>query len=346
MPEPTSQLDFLAELARYRALIAPALQAALPQREPRKHLYGLLDEHMQRSGKGLRPALCLATCTAFGGDERQALQPAAALELLHNAFLIHDDIEDGSEFRRDQPTMYLQHGVPLAINAGDALQALSLQLVRRSSLELGPRTTWRLSAEFDHMLLESLEGQALELGWIRDNRCDVAEQDYLEMTLKKTCWYSFIHPCRIGALIAQPDLTQLERFDRFGFLAGAAFQIQDDVLNLVGEQHSYGKEIGGDLWEGKRTLILAHLVKQLDARDRQRMESILSKPRSARLPREVAWLSTQIVRHGSLEYARAVAEQFASAASAEFERAFAEAPENAAKLFLRAFVNYLVARQV
>ncbi len=115
------------------------------------------------------------------------------------------------------------------------------------------------------MMQESLEGQAMELGWVRDNRCDVTDEDYLRMVLKKTCWYSFIHPCRIGALIATRDGVDLDRFNRFGCYLGTAFQIQDDLLNLTGDERRYGKEIGGDLLEGKRTLMLIHLLRQLDA---------------------------------------------------------------------------------
>ena len=122
--------------------------------------------------------------------------------MLHNAFLVHDDIEDESELRRGLPTMHAEHGVPIAVNAGDMLTALSVRILRDNLPRLGPPLTSRVYDEFEHMMQESLEGQAMELGWVRDNRCDVTDEDYLRMVLKKTCWYSFIHPCRIGALIA------------------------------------------------------------------------------------------------------------------------------------------------
>ena len=128
------------------------------------------------------------------------------------------------------------------------------------------------------MMQESLEGQAMELGWVRDNRCDVTDEDYLRMVLKKTCWYSFIHPCRIGALIATKDRVDLDRFNRFGCYLGTAFQIQDDLLNLTGDERRYGKEIGGDLLEGKRTLMLIHLLRQLDTCEAARVTAL---PRAA-----------------------------------------------------------------
>ena len=127
------------------------------------------------------------------------------------------------------------------------------------------------------MMQESLEGQAMELGWIRDNRCDLDDRDYLRMVLKKTCWYSFIQPCRIGALIATRDGLNLDRFNRFGYFLGAAFQIQDDLLNLTGDEDRYGKEIGGDLLEGKRTLMLLHLFRNVPDAAAQRLNGVLCR---------------------------------------------------------------------
>src|SRR5262249_30612017 len=235
-----------------------------------------------RTGKSVRPALCIATCRAFGGDASDALASATAIEMLHNAFLVHDDIEDDSELRRGLPTLHAEHGVPIAINAGDMLTALSVRILRENLPALGPALTDRVYDEFEHMMQESLEGQAMELGWVRDNRRDVTDEDYLRMVLKKTCWYSFIHPCRIGALIGTRDGVDLNRFNRFGSYLGTAFQIQDDLLNLKGDERRYGKEIGGDLLEGKRTLMLLHLLRQLDAREAARIRGYPGQPRAGR----------------------------------------------------------------
>lgn len=340
------KVDFSARLQPFRDLIAPYLREVAPDRQPQRYLYGLIDEHLARAGKGLRPALCIATCRMLGGNVDDVLPVAAALEMLHNAFLIHDDIEDGSEFRRDRPTMYQEQGIPLAVNVGDAMQALSIRLARQSAEKLGPAGAWRMLDEFDHMLIESLEGQALELGWVRDNNCGVKEDDYLLMTLKKTCWYSFIHPCRIGAMVARPDDPDLDRFDRFGYFLGVAFQIQDDVLNLVGEAKKYGKEIGGDLWEGKRTLILADVFAKADKFEAERLRSILSKSRATRVARDIEWIYALIRKYGSLEYARRIAQEFAAAAADEFDTAFAAAPESDDLSLIQDLIRYTVQRQV
>ncbi len=342
---PSAHLEDISTwLAAYRARVMPYLLGALPTSEPRKYLYDLIRDYLARPGKAIRPALCMATCAAFGGNDDDALPTAAALELLHNALLVHDDVEDESELRRNLATLHMTHGVPLAVNTGDAMNALALGLLVRNQERLGAQTTWRIMEEFNHLLIESIEGQAMELGWIRDNDCSITEDDYLRMILKKTCWYSFIHPCRLGALLAgQPDL---DRFNRFGFLTGAAFQIQDDLLNLTGEGSRYGKEIEGDLWEGKRTLILAHTFAQTKGKELERLRAILRKPRRQRLAREVAWVASLLRRTGSLDHAARAARDLADAAKREFETAYADAAETREKAFLRHVVAYMVERDV
>ena len=335
---------FTRQLASYRERVTRSIEEILPRREPTKHLYDLVSRQLSNEGKCIRPAVCLATGGAFGASEESLLPSATAIELLHNAFLVHDDIEDGSEYRRGRPTLHQQVGVPLAINVGDSINAMAVSMLRRNLPLLGPEVSALLFDEFDHMTSETIEGQAMELGWIRDNDCSTTEDDYLLTVLKKTAWYSFIHPSRIGALIAQPDRADLDVFNRFGYFLGAAFQIQDDVLNLTGDRRTYGKEIGGDLLEGKRTLILTHLFSHTDPGERQRLQAYLGKPRAQRLPRELAWLQSLIQARGSVEYARAAARQFAGAAREEFAVAYEDATPGPDIDFLRGLLDYVVGR--
>lgn len=343
LPMPT---ELEAQLASYRELFTPLILELIPTGEPKKHLYDLIRGQLSREGKGIRPALCLATCQAFGGREEQALPSAAAIELLHNAFLVHDDIEDSSEYRRDRPTLHRQHGIPLAVNAGDAMNAMSARLLKQNLVRLGPQLSRRIFDEFDHMAMETIEGQAMELGWIRDNDCRVTEEDYLLMVLKKTGWYSFIHPIRIGALIADPERTDLDVFNRFGYYLGTAFQIQDDVLNLVGDRRKYGKEIGGDLREGKRTLMLAHVFQNAHPQENERLKAFLAKPRERRLDREVAWVLDLLRSYGSIDYARQAVRQFAEGARSELDTAYAGALPGEALDFLRSLVDYTISREM
>ena len=338
--------NFEERLSAYRELIVAPLMAVLPSREPRRYLYDLVAGQLSSGGKGLRPALCLATCQAFGGPVERALQSAVALELLHNAFLVHDDVEDESEFRRDRPTVVAEHGVGIAVNVGDALNALSMRPLSANLDLLGPSLAARVYREFEHMLVQSIEGQAIELGWIRDNRSDLDDDDYLRMTLKKTGWYTAIHPCRIGALIGTDGQIDPARFDRFGHFLGAAFQIQDDVLNLVGDPAKYGKEILGDLWEGKRTLMLLHALRYCRDDERRRATVLLGTPRRAKTERDVRWLFDLFEAYASLDYARSSARALARAAEQELAVAYAGVEPSDHLAFIRSLVHYVVQREL
>jgi geranylgeranyl pyrophosphate synthase/uncharacterized protein with NAD-binding domain and iron-sulfur cluster len=344
---PEGPEGFEPRLGWYGSQVAATLGSAVPDREPRRHLYEPIRGFLARAGKGLRPALCLATAAALGGSTEATLPAAAGIEMLHNAFLVHDDIEDESDTRRGLATLHRRIGVPLAVNAGDAMNALAMDLFRRTAERSSPQLLPRLLDEVDHMLLESLEGQAIELGWMRDASLAVSAEDYMHLVLKKTAWYSFIHPLRIGALVANPDDPNLERFDRFGFFLGLAFQIVDDVLNLRGNQKRYGKEIDGDLWEGKRTLILCHALARAQPQDRSWMAGFLQRPRQRRLPREVLRLHDLLEATGSIDWAASIAAAFTEAALEEFDRrAFAGVPPSPDLTWLRSCVAYMVQRDL
>ena len=212
----------------------------------------------------MRPSMCIAAARLFGAPLENAMQTAVAIEMLHNALLIHDDIEDGSEKRRGRPTLHLLHGVPLALNAGDTLTLMSLKPLLENRIRIGERLTLRIIEETQRMAHECAEGQAMELGWRRYNTTEIDDADYMEMVLKKTCWLATIYPVRVGALIGSRDSVDLDPFVRYGFFLGAAFQIQDDLLNLIGDD-GYGKEIDGDIWEGKRTLMLCRAAARLSS---------------------------------------------------------------------------------
>ncbi len=336
---------FLERLAEYGGLARATLLERLPDGEPRAHLYQPMRDFCARSGKGLRPALLMASCRAFGGRLQDALTSAAALELLHNAFLIHDDIQDQSESRRGIPCLHAQLGAPLAINIGDAMLASAFRLLRGNLQLLGPDAAWRVFDEFDHLISELLEGQAMELGWIRDNDLSIGAADYLRMTLKKTCWYSFMHPFRIGALIAGRRDANLDTLNAFGFFLGAAFQIQDDVLNLIGSRDRYGKEIFGDIYEGKRTLMLARLAGLVDPSERERLSRFLGTPRIDRKESDVAWVFAAMERHDCVGYARKAATSLVEGARAAFPTAFAGA-EGPDRDFIAHCLDFITERDV
>jgi geranylgeranyl diphosphate synthase type II len=343
MPQEPSPSLVPAVLREYGSLTREALSRYLPSHEPRRHLYDLVADYPKRGGKMMRPSLCIATTRAFGGRLEDALGCAVSLELLHNALLIHDDIEDGSEERRGLPTLHVQHGVPIAINVGDTLTLLSLRPLFENHERLGPRLSMRILEETEVMARESAEGQAIELGWRQDNDITITEQDYLLMVLKKTCWLATIYPSRIGALIGTRGRIDADRFIRFGFYLGAAFQIQDDLLNLVADAR-YGKERNGDLWEGKRTLMLVHLLRRCTDAERARVRTTLAQDRDGREEADVAWLRERMAHYGCLEYGRQIAHGLAGAALEEFRVAFAGVPDSRDKRFIEGLVTWVFER--
>ena len=331
-------------LAEYSAATRTRLFDYLPDAEPKRYLYDLVADYPRRGGRGLRPSLCIATARAFGAPLEAALCTAVSIELMHNAMLIHDDIEDESEQRRGKPTMHEKEGIPLAINAGDMLAVLAMRPLLDNQSRLGPDLSLRILTETERMSRESAEGQALELGWRRDNVMDVSTDDYLLMILKKTCWLATIHPSRMGALIGAFGNIDLDSFIRFGFFLGAAFQIQDDFLNLEGDAAAYGKEIGGDLWEGKRTLMLIHLLECATVSECERIRNLLEQPRHLRTHDEVAWVRERMDFYGSLEHAREVAQGLAGAAQFEFGQLFTHLPDSRDKRFVESLPEWVIQR--
>ncbi|HEY5746198.1 MAG TPA: polyprenyl synthetase family protein [Chryseolinea sp.] len=335
---------FLDKLRYYRDLSTQALISSIPNREPKKYLYDLIPEYPTRGGKGFRPSLCISTCRIFGGTELEAIRSSVALELFHNAFLVHDDVEDESEARRGLPTLNAAYGNGIAVNVGDAMNVISLRPLMENVFTLGPRVAWDVFGEVEHMVLESVEGQAMELGWRRDNVVDLTDDDYLRMVLKKTCWYTCMHPIRIGALLGSKSKVDVSSFDRFGFYLGAAFQIQDDLLNLIGDKDKYGKEICGDVLEGKRTLMLIHLLNHTKGKTKKHLVEYLSRARSERSLEEMRWILKLMMKTGSLEHGIKSAKNLAGAALKEFFTAFGMKPDNEHRQFLENMILYMISR--
>jgi geranylgeranyl diphosphate synthase, type II len=294
----------LETLESYRTALYQTMLAALPKSHPNAELnafYRLLRDYPERGGKQLRGLFVLLSCEAHGGNYQDALEVAAALELFQNWVLIHDDIEDGSETRRGSPTLHRQVGMPIALNVGDALHVYMWELLHR--VKLPQREA--IQSEFLELIHRTAEGQHLDLSWVAQNRFDISEQDYLEMVSLKTAYYTVISPLRLGALCSarEPD----ERLNAIGQALGMAFQIRDDVLNLSLAE-GYGKEFAGDLYEAKRSLILAHLFSRVTAAEKRLLTDLLAKPRETKTPEDIAQVLALIKAYGSLSYAQTIAE--------------------------------------
>ena len=328
-------------LEEYGGITRAALREYLPEREPRTFLYNLLSDYPARGGKMMRPSICIAAARMFGGQIEEVLLTAVAIELFHNALLIHDDIEDGSEQRRGRPTLHLIHGMPLALNAGDTLTLMALKPLLDNRYRIGETLSLRVFDEMERMARQCAEGQSIELGWRQHNAFVIDDKEYLEMVLKKTCWLAAIFPLRAGVLVGSRGRVDLEPFVRFGFFLGAAFQIQDDLLNLCGD-YRYGKERDGDLWEGKRTLMLIRALRESTAEERDRLCEILFRSRAERTAQEVAWMRYLIEKYDGISYARQMSQQLAGAALHEFGLLSGEIPESRDKAFFQQMPAWVI----
>lgn len=336
--------EMKSKLKYYGAETLRGIHAFVPEKEPKKYLYDLVLDYPNRGGKGFRPGLCMASCGAHGGPLSQAKFSAVTLEMLHNAFLIHDDVEDESLSRRNKPTMHTTHSRAIAINVGDMMNALSLFPLWHNKTLLGEKLAQRIFLEVHHLITESAEGQALELGWRQDNRCDLSESDYLRMILKKTCWYTCIQPIRIGALIGSKGSVNPDNFNRLGYFMGAAFQIQDDILNLVGEESAYGKEIGGDIIEGKRTLMLIHLLSECSKKEKSLIENYLATPVLERTMADAKHILELMHKYESIIHAKKTSQYLAGAALKEFYTHFSHLKDSEDKAFLETIILYMINR--
>jgi len=226
-------------------------------------------------GKRIRPLLCLLCCEAAGGEAPAAVPAAAAIELLHNFTLIHDDIQDRSRTRRHRPTVWALWGDAQAINAGDALFALSQLALYDLVDRLPPGRLVALWRAFNETTLRIVEGQVLDLGFESRSFVDVAE--YLTMVRGKTGALTAF-AAWAGALVAGAEPPRLEQFRRFGEALGLGFQLQDDYLGIWGRREETGKEPADDIRRRKKSLPIVLLLEVASSTDRTLLEEVWSKP--------------------------------------------------------------------
>jgi geranylgeranyl diphosphate synthase, type I len=263
------------------------------------------------AGKALRPVLCLLTCEALCGDYGPALPAAAAIEILHNFSLVHDDIQDRDRTRRGRATAWTLWGEAQAINAGDGLWALSTRTLLRAAerAEVTPRTVLRATAMLNDASLTMIEGQALDLAF--ETRARVSVEDYLDMIARKT-GALIARSIAIGALCGGAADAQLDAFERYGQLIGRIFQVRDDVLGIWGEEAVTGKSASSDIRRKKQTLPVIYTLSRDDA-PAQRLAAIYAGP--ARTDADVAEAVACLDETGARAYADALARSTYDAAT-------------------------------
>lgn len=243
-----------------------------------EEVYGMLVPYIKRGGKRIRPILSFLCCRIAGGKSQNIIRPAAIIELFHNFTLIHDDIEDNSEVRRGEPTLHKIYGIPIALNSGDAFYTAIWQaIVELDASRLGLKDSdgMNLSRMYASAFRNVVEGQGIELSWYNKGRFDISEKEYIEMVSGKTAALLGLS-CELGAYLGGAGKEERKTFMSVGKHLGLSFQIRDDVLNITGEFERYKKEIGGDVSEGKRTLLVAHALKHANDGERAVIRRVLS----------------------------------------------------------------------
>ncbi len=246
------------------AAVETEMQAVLQLNDTPSDLFaGMMHYHMGwvdaslrpahiNSGKRIRPLLCLLCCQAAGGDWKQAVPAAAAIEILHNFTLIHDDIQDNSPTRRGRPTLWSLWGAPQAINSGDAMFAAAhLAMVRLLDAGVPAATVVQALRRLDETCLELTRGQFADMQF--ETRDNVPVDEYIEMIRGKTA--VLIALCaELGALIAQQDAQTIYHYAAFARHLGLAFQVRDDILGIWGEEDVIGKSAATDIVTRKKSL--------------------------------------------------------------------------------------------
>jgi geranylgeranyl pyrophosphate synthase len=344
-------------LAEYARLVNEALEKYIPRRIDEAWLNRVLGapeyayeveslnkgvfepfwDLADRGGKRWRPALMLMIYEALGGDPREIAPLAVIPEAIHNGTLAVDDVEDGSEFRRGRPCIHRIYGEDIAINMGNTMYYLPLLVL--SEVAIPDEKKLKILEEYVRMMIRLSLGQAMDIAWHRGIVKEVNESQYLQMTLFKTGALAGF-AAKMAAIMADAPEERARMIQRFAELIAVAFQIQDDILNLVGDEAKYGKEIGGDITEGKRTLMVIHALRNLPADEAERLRRILDmRTGDKRLIMEAIDL---MKKAGSIDYARKVSEELAMEALEALRRGL---PKSESRRKLEVLAEFLIRRE-
>lgn len=304
----------------------------------------LVSEYPMRKGKYLRPSLVLLACQAMGESEEKALKTASAMQISEDWMLIHDDWEDGSLERRGKPALHRLYSPELAVNAGDALHIMMWKILYDNIDLLGKETTDRLMNEFYQMLTRAALGQTIEIKWTQDNKLDLTDKDWFFIADGKTSYYTIAGPMRLGAIIARATDAQLKLLFEFGNYLGRCFQIVDDILDITSDFRGLKKQMGNDIYEGKRTIILAHLLRKASFVDKKRLKEILAKIRDKKTEEEVMWVIDRMNYYGSIKYAQNIARKLADLSNKIFEKKLKFLSHEPARSQLKAGIDFILQR--
>ena len=286
---------------KWRPRIEKELDAAFPA-ESHPCLNNAIRYHLATGGKRIRPVMCLLTCEQLGGEAEHALPFAVAAEILHNMFLLHDDVEDGDTVRRDRPAVWVEYGVANAVNCGDYMLARAYRILLNAygnSPAAQPLTDL-----FTETLERTIEGQALDINLRGPEH--LSTEEYIRISELKTGYYLGFTMTG-GAIIAGAARDVQDKLAHLGRLLGPAFQIRDDIIDLT-EGKGRGGMIGCDIREGKPSMLLASALAHCGMDEQSRLIAIMQKPREETTREEVDWVINLFNKYDALGFAQRYAD--------------------------------------
>ncbi|MDK2868776.1 MAG: geranylgeranyl diphosphate synthase, type [Pyrococcus sp.] len=320
------------------------LLSLIPEKEP-KILYEAARHYPLAGGKRVRPFVVLTATEAVGGEWEKAIYPAVAIELIHNYSLVHDDIMDMDETRRGRPTVHKVWGINMAILAGDLLFSKAFEAISRA--EIPPEKKARVLETVVKASNELCEGQAMDLEF--ENRDTVTIEEYMKMISGKT-GALFDASAKVGGIVGTDNEEYINALSTWGRNVGIAFQIWDDVLDLIADEEKLGKPVGSDIRKGKKTLIVAHFFENADEKDKQKFLKVFGKYAGdvkgegiieEDIKAEVMEAIDLLKKYGSIDYAANIAREMVKKAN----EALKVLPESEARKDLELLARFIVERE-
>jgi len=300
-------------------------------------------EFLDRGGKRWRPTLFILVCEALGKDPKEYLDFAIIPEVIHNGLIMIDDIEDSSESRRGKPCTHKLFGLDIAINAGNEMFYLPLLTLIKNKEKLSPSKINKLYEIYAQEMINVGFGQAMDIAWHRGlaNADEISQKQYMQMCAYKTGTIARMSG-KMATVLADASDDVVEKIGRFAESIGVAFQIQDDILDLVSEEFAEMKGgLGQDITEGKRTLMVIHTLEKAEPNDRKRLLEILNMHTTDQRLRDKA--INIITDYDSIDYAKNYARSIVSESWKDVDDVL---PSSEAKEKLKAFADYLIERQI
>ena len=296
---------------------------------------------LDRGGKRWRPALFLLICEALGKKSDYCLEFAIIPEVIHNGTLIIDDIEDSSEVRRGKPCSHKIYGNDIAINVGNAMYYIPLLPIMINQQKLSAETQRDVYEIYIQEMINLSMGQAMDIAWHKGiaNADSLSEQDYLQMCAYKTGTLARMS-AKMAAVLAGADDKLVDKLGSLAECIGVAFQMQDDILDLTGEEFAKSKGcVGGDISEGKRSLLVIYTLQKASAKDKKRLLEILGMHTFDQKLRDEAIVI--IKKYGAFEHVKTLAEKMVVDSWTEVDKLL---PTPEAKEKLKAFAEFLITR--